>query len=206
MYGLTKKEESILRNLDSPQKIQSFLNKIPINFDYEEDTCMSPRKVLREKKCHCIEGAFLAALALRFQGHKPLVVHLAANENDEDHVMAIFKEKGKWGAISKTNHGVLRYREPIYNSVRELVMSLFHEYFNDKGEKTLRSYSVPVDLSRFDKTGWTTSEEDLWHIDDYLDQVKHYDLLTKKQIKNLRKADKIEIDIGNVVEWKHEND
>ncbi len=203
MFDLTEKEEKLLRRLDSPAKIQDFLNKIPINFDYDEDTCMSPRNVLKEWKCHCIEGAFLAALALRFQGKKPLVVHMAANDLDEDHVITVFKEEGKWGAISKTNHGVLRYREPIYNNLRELIMSFFHEYTDDEGRKNLVSYSVPVNLARFDNKGWATDDKDLWYIDDYLDKVKHYNLLGEKQIKNLRDADKIEIDIGKVTEWKN---
>ncbi len=202
MFNLTKKEEKILAKLDTPAKIQDFLNKIPINFDYRKDTCMSPRQVLKKWKCHCIEGAFLAALALRMHGHKPLIVHLKANKEDYDHVIALFKENGKYGCVTKTNHGVLRYREPVYNSVRELVMSFFHEYFNDKGEKTLRSYSVPVNLARFDKKNWATSEKYLWYIDSYLDKVKHFPILTRKQIKNLRKADKIEIKIGKVTEWK----
>jgi len=202
MFGLTTKEEKIFRELKNPSQIQDFLNKIPINFEEKGDTCMSPRQVLKKGKCHCIEGAMLAALALRFQGRKPLLVDLTATRKDFDHVIAIFKQDGKWGAISKTNHGVLRYREPIYNSVRELVMSFFHEYTDDKGRKTLRSFSMPIDLSKFDKKGWMTAEEDVWEINDYLRDVKHYKILTRKQIRNLRKADKLEIKIGKIAEWK----
>ncbi len=202
MLNLTKKEEKIFRELNTPAEIQDFLNKIPINFDYNKDTCMSPRMVLKKWKCHCIEGAIFAALALRMQGYKPLIVHLKSSRDDYDHVIAVFKESGKWGAITKTNHGVLRYREPVYESIRELAMSYFHEYFNNKGKKALRSYSVPVDLSRFDKKNWATDEKDLWYIDSYLDKVKHFPILTRKQIKNLRKADKIEIEIGKVTEYK----
>jgi hypothetical protein len=206
MFNLTKKEEQLLRKLNTPKKIQDFLNKIPINFDYRKDTCMSPRQVLKKNKCHCIEGAILAALALRLQGRKPLVVDLTATDDDFDHVIAVFKEgKGKnhrWGAISKTNHGVLRYREPVYRTVHELVMSFFHEYFDDKGRKNLRSYSNPVDLSKFDNQNWTISEEDVWFIPDFLVKTKHYKILTRKEIKNLRKADKIEISMGKITEWK----
>lgn len=204
MYNLTKKEEKILRSLNTPKKIQDFLDKLKINFEEDgKDTCMSPRKVLRTRKCHCIEGAILAALALRLNGYKPLVVDLKGRNDDWDHVLSVFKIDGKWGAITKTNHAVLRYREPIYRDIRELVMSYFHEYTSDdnKGNKTLRSYSLPIDLSRFDKKNWMTDEEDLWYINDYLDKVKHYNILTKKQIKNLRKADKIEIIMGKLVEW-----
>lgn len=207
MFNLTKEEEQILRRLDTPKKIQDFLNKIPANFDYKKDTCMSPRMVLKNNKCHCIEGAILAALALRLQGKKPLIVDLTASKDDFDHVIAVFQEgKGRnkfWGAITKTNHGVLRYREPVYKNVRELVMSFFHEYFDDKGRKNLRSYSDPVDLSKFDHLDWTTAKEDVWFIPDYLVKVKHYKILDNKQIQNLRKADKIEIEIGKVTEWKY---
>lgn len=202
MFNLTKKEEKILKELKNPSQIQDFLNKIPINFEEKGDTCMSPRMVLQKKKCHCIEGAMFAALALRLQGRKPLIVHLKTTKEDYEHVIAIFQEKGKWGALSKTNHGVLRYREPVYNNLRELVMSFFHEYTDNKGRKTLRSFSVPVNLARFDKKGWMTDEKDLWYIDDYLDKVKHFKILTRKQIAKLRKADKLEIKIGKITEWK----
>ncbi len=200
--GLTKKEEKILKKLNSPKKIQDFLNKIPINFEPEGDTCFSPRKVLRERRCHCIEGAFLAAAIFWIHGRKPLVIDLKTTEDDFEHVVAVFKENGKYGCISKTNHAVLRYREPVYNSVRELVMSYFHEYFKDNGKKTLRSCSMPINLARFGAE-WITSEDNLWHIHDYLDKVRHYKILNRKQIANLRKADKIEIKAGKLVEFKN---
>ena len=125
MLGLEKKELKILRELNTPVKIQEFLNQMKINFEENGDTCMSPRMVLKNRKCHCIEGAMLAALALQINGEKPLVVDLTANNYDDDHVIAVFKKNNKWGAISKTNHAVLRYREPVYNSIRELIMSFF---------------------------------------------------------------------------------
>ena len=202
MYNLTEEEEKILKKLDTPRKIQDFLDKLEINFEEKGDTCMSPRRVLKEKKCHCIEGALVAALCLKLQGKKPLVVDMKVGNDDYEHVLAVFKENGKWGAISKTNHAVLRYREPVYASIRELVMSFFHEYFDDKGRKTLRSYSNPVDLSIFDNKAWEISEENLWYIHDYLDTVKHFPILNKSQIASLRKADKIEIKAGKLVEWK----
>ena len=202
MFGLNKKELRILKKLNTPKKIQDFLNKIPINFDYRKDTCMSPRIVLRKNKCHCIEGAVLAALCLRLNGKPPLILDLESNKRDYDHVIAVFKENGKWGAISKTNHAVLKYRDPIYNSIRELVMSYFHEYNDKKGRKNLRKHSLPVDLSMFNKKNWVTNENDNWFIANYLVKVKHYDLINKKQILNLRKSDKIEIEKDKLVEWK----
>lgn len=198
----TEKELKLLKDLNTPRKIQDFLDKLEINFDYRKDTCMSPINVLRKRKCHCIEGAFFAALCLKLNGFKPLVVDLETTKEDFDHVIAVFKENGKWGSISKTNHAVLRYREPVYNNIRELVMSFFHEYFTDKGIKTLRSYSKPINLSKFDKKKWATEEKDLWYIAEHLAKAKHTKIMNRKQIKNLRKADKIEILAGKLVEWK----
>jgi hypothetical protein len=203
MFGLTKKEVDVLRRLNNPKKVQDFINKIPMNFDYKKDTCMSPRQVLKKNKCHCIEGALLAAVALRLQGRKPIIVDLEANDEDYDHVIAVFKEDGKFGCITKTNHGVLRYREPVYRDIRELVMSFFHEYTNGTGKKTLRGYSIPVNLERFDKFGWMTSDEDVWYIPDYLTKIKHFKILNIKQIHNLRKMDKIEIKIGKIKDWMY---
>jgi hypothetical protein len=202
MFNLNKDELKILKSLNTPQKIQSFINKLEINFEKKGETCMSPRKVLEMKKAHCIEGALLAALALRINGYKPLLVDMKTGVDDEEHVIAVFQREGKWGAISKTNHAVLRYREPVYNSIRELVMSYFHEYTDNKGRKTLRSYSLPINLSRFDKNNWATEDKDLWYVHDYLDKVKHFQILDRKQIANLRRADRIELKAGDIVEWK----
>ena len=197
---LTKKELKLLKSLNTPKKIQDYLGKLQINFNYRKDTFMSPRRVLNTGKCHCIEGATLAYLALKINGYAPLLVHLKTTKHDYEHVIAVFKKNGKWGAITKTNHAVLRYREPVYNSIRELVMSFFHEYFLNSGKKTLRSYSAPVNLSRFNEKNWAIDEKDLWYIDTYLDKVKHYNILNKKQIAELRKADKVEIMAGKLVE------
>ncbi len=201
MQPLSASELRILKSLRTPTKIQDFLDTIPMNFEKHGETCMSPRSVLRERKAHCIEGAMLAAAALRLHGYKPLLVDMKATPKDFDHVIAVFQEGKHWGAISKTNHGVLRYREPIYASIRELVMSYFHEYTTDDGRKTLRSYSRPVNLSIFDHLDWLTDEDDVWHIPIYLDEAKHYPLLKPAQIKNLRKADPIERKIGKATEW-----
>lgn len=200
---LTKEEKRIFQSLNTPSKIQDFINKIPVNFEKDgKDTCKSPRQVLQENKCHCIEGAILAAMILRFHGYEPLILDMESSKKDFDHVITIFKKEGKFGSISKTNHAVLRYREPIYNSVRELVMSFFHEYFTDDGKKTLRKYSNPVNLKKFDKYGWMETFEEVWYIPNHLTEIKHFPILTKNQIKNLRKADKIEIEAGKLTEWK----
>ena len=195
----SKEELIILKKLNHPSKIQDFLNDLKINFELNGDTCMSPRKVLREGHAHCMEGAILAAAILRLHGHKPLIVDLETNDKDYDHAIAVFNKNGFWGALSKTNHAVLRYREPVYRNIRELAMSFFHEYFLDSnGKKTLRRYSLPVDLSRFDSKKWMISEEDVWFIPEALCYAKHFDLLTKSQIASLRKADEIEIKAGSL--------
>jgi hypothetical protein len=202
--NLTEKEEEVIRKLDTPAKIQDFLSAMPCNFEDDGggETCLSPRRVLERNKCHCIEGAFFAAACIwinKIGEGKPLIVDMVGEKGDWDHVIAVFKIGGKWGAISKTNHSVLRYRDAVYDSIRELVMSYFNEYTDDKGKgrKTLRSYSDAVDLSDFGKE-WVTSGEDLWHIHDFLEGVKHYNILTKEQIKNLRNQEQIEIDAGQL--------
>ena len=205
MFGFDKKELDILKELNNPRRIQDFLNDLKINFEPEGDTCMSPRRVLLEGRAHCMEGAMLAAAALRVNGFKPLVVDMTSNNKDFDHVVAVFKEGGYWGAISKTNHAVLKYRDPIFKTIRELVMSYFSEYFLNNGKKTLRSYSNPVNLERFDKLNWMTSEKDIWFVPEYLAKVKHIQLLKRSQIKKLRLADPIEIETGRIIEWKFEN-
>lgn len=202
MFSLTKKELSLLRSLNSPRKIQDYLDTLPINFEVGGDTYYSPRQVMREGVAHCLEGAALAALALRVHGQPPLILDLESARHDIDHVVTLFKQHGCWGAISKTNHAVLRYREPVYRTLRELVLSYFHEYFDAKGFKTLRFYSPPVNLARFDKQGWMTSETGIDYIAQHLVDVRHTPLLTRSQIATLKRADPIEIKAGEIVEWK----
>ncbi len=173
-----------------------------MNFEKKGETCYSVRSVLKHKTAHCMEGAMLAAAALRLQGKPPFVIDLKATKNDFDHVIAVFKRDGFFGAMSKTNHAVLRYREPIYKTVRELVLSYFHEYFLPDGRKTLRSYTNPIDLSKFDRFNWMTSEDDVFDVPHALDAMKHFPILTSKQIKNLRRADRIEREAGEIIEWK----
>jgi hypothetical protein len=200
---------SQLKKLATPAKVQDFLNTLPFNFEKGGETCRSVAESLEAGTVHCFEGALIAAAALHMQGHKPLLLDLKTSKDDFEHVVALFKIDGCWGAISKTNHAVLRYREPVYKSVRELVMSYFHEYFlskegnggNKAGKKTLRSYSKPFDLTRFG-TEWIDSSKPLWHIDKALDRSPHTVILTPKQIKTLRRADKIEIEAGEITEFK----
>lgn len=202
MFGFNKDEMRVLRKLNTPVKIQDYLESIPINFEKQGITLMSPRRVLREKKAHCIEGALLAAAALWVNGQKPLLMDLRSVDHDFDHVVALFKIGNHWGAISKTNHAVLRYREPIYKSPRELAISYFHEYFLDDGAKTMRDFSKPFDLRKYRKQNWTTREENLWFIEKALDKAPHEKILSRAMVKHLRPADKIEIAAGKLTQWK----
>ena len=147
-----------------------------------------------------MEGALLAALALSMQGQAPLIMDLRTTSADVDHLVALFRKDGYWGGITKTNHSVLRYREPIYRDLRELAASFFHEYFLDDGKKTLREYSRPFDLRKW-SGNWTTCEDDLWELERAIDDAPHTKLLNRKQIAGLRRADAIEIRVGKIREW-----
>jgi hypothetical protein len=200
--GLTEEELAILRPLSSPIKIQDFLDSLPINFEKHRETYYSPRKVLRLGKAHCFEGALLAATALWLIGEKPLLLDLKSTSADTDHVVTLYRRNGYWGAISKTNHATLRFRDPIYKNVRELAASYFHEYFlGSTGIKTLVSYSGAFSLIPFG-TSWITSEEDLDHIAEALDAVPHNRLYPQENNKFIRIADPMEREAGSLTEWK----
>lgn len=205
MLGFTKKEKDLIKKLNTPAKVQDFLNKLKFNFEKQNgrtvETLRSPLFTLRHKEAHCFEGALLGAYVLSRHGHRPYLLHLGATKSDYDHVVAPFKIGGFWGALSKTNHAVLRYREPVYKNIRELAMSYFHEYFLDNGEKTLRQYSALLNLNIFEKN-WEILEGSLWGIDDELDKIKHYDIFPRGTLGKLRKADKIEIQAGKITEYK----
>jgi hypothetical protein len=198
----TDKEIKFLKSLNTPAKVQDYLNSIPFNFEKNGvDTIKSPLRSVREKSIHCFEGALLGAYILSLNGYKPMLLHLKTTKHDLDHVITPFKVGKYWGALSKTNHNVLRYREPIYKNVRELVMSYFHEYFLNDGSKTLREYSDVLDLSKIENS-WAIDEKDLWHIDKKLDRLKHYSIVPKEILKKLRKADRIEVLAGMTEEYK----
>ncbi|MBI3888911.1 hypothetical protein HY311_03950 [Candidatus Nomurabacteria bacterium] len=201
MLGFTQKEKALFQKLNTPSKVQDFLNSLKFNFERGGETLKSPLFTSRHKNAHCFEAALLGAYMLSLQGFKPYLVHLKSTIEDYDHVIAPFKIGGFWGALSKTNHAVLRYREPIYKNIRELAMSYFHEYFLNSGEKTLRQYSELFNLNNLNKD-WVTREGNLWDIDKKLDKIKHYDIVPKVYIKKLRKADNLEIKAGKIVEWK----
>jgi len=186
METWTKAELRLFGKLSSPIKIQLYLNRMAYDPDYG---ARSPRWIIKEKKAHCFEGAIFAAAALRQLGQRPRLVDIRS-WNDDDHVLAVFKERGLWGAVAKSNFTVIRFREPVYRSLRELVMSYFDVYFNALGEKTMRSYSLPLDLSQFDGRRWMTTDGDLEYIGDKLNIIKHIPVMTRGMIRRLNRADK----------------
>jgi hypothetical protein len=163
---------SFLRKLSTPEKIQRYLDDLPYNKEKDGETCRSPRLVVEYNTAHCFEGALFAAAALRANGRPPLILDLAA-VRDVDHVIGVYREGGCWGAIGKSNYAGLRFRSPVYRTLRELALSFFEHYYNLKGEKTLREYSRPVNLSRFDSIEWMMSSEPLWAIPEYLCEIAH---------------------------------
>lgn len=183
--GFTPAEIRKLRSLKNPHGIQRFLDEMPYHV---ATTAWSPRRVLKENTSHCFEGALFAAAALRANGFAPLIFDLEA-ENDTDHVVAIYRVHGHWGAIAKSNFTGCRYREPIYRSLRELALSYFEVYFNLRKERSLRTFSRPVNLSRFDRRDWMITDRPLWFIAEYLFTIRHYRLLTPAMVKSLHRLD-----------------
>jgi hypothetical protein len=183
--SFTPKELKSLRALQTPAKIQAFLDKIPYHV---APTAWSPRLVLRNKSAHCLEGAIFAAAALQANGYPPLIVDLEAVQ-DSDHVIAVYRENGAWGAIGSSNYAGCRYRSPVYRSLRELALSYFEGYFNLRRERTLRTFSQPVNLKRFDSQDWKTTEKPVWFIAEYLLNIPHTKLLTPKMERGLVRLD-----------------
>lgn len=198
-FGLSVEELRTLRALKTPPRIQQFVDSITYQY---ADTAWSPRRVLRERKGHCMEGALVAAAALRIQGYPPLLMDLGA-VRDDDHVIALYREAGLWGGIAKSNFAGLRFRTPIYRTLRELALSYFEHYYNLRGERTLRAYSVPVNLASLDRRHWMTSENDVWCVPERLIEVKHYPLFPDKVARVLPRLDRRSFEAGLHGRVKH---
>ncbi len=191
-----------LNSLTTPKKIQDFLDTLPINFERSGDTHYSPRLVLEHNRAHCIEAALLGASLMWLNGiGEPLIMDLKAAKGDYDHVIAPYKVNGYWGALSKSNHATIRWRDPVYRTPRELVLSYFHEWFPEgTGRRTLRSYTLPLNMKKFG-TDWITSEEHLWWVDTKLNSLSHYPIAPSKNMRLARLADPMEIKAGSLTEW-----
>ncbi len=197
--GLTAAEGRILTALRTPQRVQEYVTGLRANFEPNGDTLRSVRGVLRHREAHCLEAAFVAACALWLHGDPPLLMDLTA-KGDSDHVVALFRRNGCWGAVSKSNHAWLRWRDPVYRSLRELAMSYFHEYFN-KGRKTLRSYSASVDLRRFRSELWITNEENCWNVGAAVDDARHFPLIAPAQVRWLMPPDATVMRADDLVQY-----
>jgi hypothetical protein len=191
-FGFTPENLRALRALKTPTQIQKFLDALPYQYG---DTAWSPQRALRERKGHCLEGALLAASALRVNGHPPLLMDLEA-VRDDDHVIALYREGSLWGGIAKSNFAGLRFRAPVYRTLRELALSYFELYYNLRGERTLRSYSGPVNLERLDSRHWMTSEEDVWCVPELLIAARHYPLFPDKVARALPRLDRRSFEAG----------
>lgn len=191
-FGLSPENLRTLRTLKTPARIQRFIDALPYQY---ADTAWSPQRALRERKGHCLEGALLAAAALRVNGYPPLVMDLEA-VHDDDHVIALYREGGLWGGVAKSNFAGLRFRAPIYRTLRELALSYFDHYYNLRGERTLRSYSMPVNLSRLDGQHWMTSEENVWCVPELLIAARHYPLFPHKMARSLPRLDRRSFEAG----------
>ena len=203
---LTRREFAALDRLGTPRKIQLYLNAIPANHELGGETILSVREVLRQRRAHCIEGAFVAACALWLHGDPPLVMHMDCAPIDFPHVVALFRRGAAWGAISKTNGAVLRFRDPVYRTLRELAMSYFHEYSDKRGRKTLRSHSGAYDLRRIDPALWVTCATACAEVNDRLAALRHYPLISARQQRLLAPRDAFERAIANVVQYPAKRD
>jgi len=199
--GLTPAEFALLERLDTPHKIQAFLYGLKQNFELGGDTCRPVRQVLRRRDAHCIEGAMLAACALWVHGEPPLLMDMRA-VRDFDHVVALFRRHGRWGAISKTNGIGLRWRDPVYGSLRELAMSYFHEYTNRRDHKTLREYSVPFDLRRLAPRIWVTGEKNAWAVAEALDELRHFKLMGARHLRAVTRKDPFERRVSALLQYR----
>ncbi|MGA2649253.1 MAG: hypothetical protein ABSF28_01960 [Terracidiphilus sp.] len=191
-FGLTPAALRTLRALKTPKHIQRFIDELTYQY---ADTAGSPQRTLRERKGHCLEGALVAAAALRLLGHPPLLMDLEG-VRDDDHVLAIYREHGLWGSVAKSNFAGLRSRKPVYRTLRELAISYFEHYYNLRGEHTLRAYSMPVNLARLDSKHWTTSEEDVWSVPELLIAARHYPIAPDKVVRALPRLDRRSFEAG----------
>lgn len=191
-FGLSPADLRTLRALKTPARIQKFIDTLTYQY---ADTAGSPQRVLRERKGHCLEGALVAAAALRVNGHPPLVMDLES-VHDDDHVVALYRERGLWGGIAKSNFAGLRFRPPVYRSLRELALSYFVSYYNLRGEYTLRAYSRAMNLARLDRCRWMTSEEEVWCVAEALIAARHYALVPDKVARALPRLDRRSFEAG----------
>jgi len=183
---LNESEYQTITQLNSPYEIQMFLDNLPYSVD---NYYRCPLRVLSDRTAHCFDGALFAAAMLRRLAYPPFILDMIPNDRDDDHLLALYKRDGHWGAVAKSNFAGLRFREPIYRSLRELVMSYFEQYYNIEGEKTLRGYTVPLNLRHFDKFNWMTIDDNLEKIAQRLDEIRRLPIISESMSLNLSPVD-----------------
>jgi hypothetical protein len=198
---LTPAERRVFARLDTPQKIQNFLDRLPVNYELDGDTVLSPRRMLQTRIAHCAEGALFAAAVLSFHGQRAWLMDIQALPSDQDHIVALFQERGLWGAISKTNHAILRWRDPIYRSPRELAMSYAHEYCLPGGKKSMLTFSRPFSLARFAPKRWVIASDNLHWLMDELDASPHVPVAPAQAMRKRRRSSRVELLAQLVLEW-----
>ncbi len=176
-----------LRKLSSPAAIQEFLDRLPY---VAEERDRSPLAVLQDRQCHCLDGGIFAALALRRLDRPCIILDLQPDPGaDDDHVLALFRQAGRWGAIAKSNYAGLRFREPVYASLRELAMTYFEWYTDLERNKTLRYYTRPLDLARLDRFDWMWDEAGIRQVSRRLYRLKPVPLIPAECAARLSPAD-----------------
>jgi hypothetical protein len=199
---LSPAERRMFEKLKTPELIQNYLDALPQNFSYSRGrTLRSPARMLKDPSAYCFEGAVFAAAALAYHAREPLIMDLRAVDPDVDHVIAPFKQNGLWGAISKTNYSVLKWRDPAYKTIRELAMSYFHEYFLGDGAKSFKDYSLPFNLKKFKPESWVTAAQPLEWLAIALDDAPHFPTVPRAALKKMRKASEVEIEASDMREW-----
>jgi hypothetical protein len=199
---LAPAETRLFARLDSPQKIQTYIDRLPANFEPDGDTLMSPRRMMKARVAHCAEGAMFAAAVLAFHNQDAWLMDIRSLPSDHDHIVTLFKQRGLWGAISKTNHAILRWRDPIYRTPRELAMSYAHEYCLPGGKKSMLEFSRPFSLTRFAPKRWVIANEELHWLMDRLDDAPHIPVAPPAALRARRRSSPIELKAQEVVEWK----
>ena len=198
---LTPREQRLFARLDTPQKVQDFVDRLPANFEPDGDTVMSPRRMLKARRAHCAEGALFGAAVLTFHGQPVWLMDLQALPSDHDHIVALFQDRGLWGAISKTNHAILRWRDPIYESARELAMSYAHEYCLPGGKKSMLAFSRPFSLTRYPPQRWVTATDELDWLLEELDDSPHVPVAPQHALRKRRRMSRVELKSQDVTEW-----
>jgi hypothetical protein len=183
----------VFSTLTTPYKIQQFLDTLEYS---DEERYRCPLNVLKDRKAHCFDGAMFGAAALRNLGYPPLLVEILPNEHDDDHILAVFRQKNYWGTVAKSNFVGLRYREPVYKTLRELVMSYFEAYFNVEGERTMVGYTAPLNLARFDKMDWLAVDDVMDTVGDALETGRKYPIVPRSIMRNFTKLDHRSVQAG----------